>query len=420
MHKSLTAYILSLCAPAVFAGTNITVPLAQSASYTREHNPDLAAVRIRIEEAKGRLLGAGRLSNPELGLEFNTDRKGRENAFSFTFDQRFPVTARLRLEKALSRQLVRAAELEVLEQERLIIAETQALFVKLLSIGEQRELRQHQIRLAQELSTFANDRAKKGEISPLDAAQAQVDSQRLILEARKLETDRVSLLGELKPKLGIPASSTLTVSGALPSPAIPKSASWEARPDLLLARNREKSASTEVQLAKAAKWSDIGAGLTWSNEREEGIQGLERTGFLGVRFSLPLPFWNRNQGEVAEKSAAATRAALETEALVAGIGNQVVAAREEMASNAQLVNETKNRLLPLVKEQTDKLEQAYATGQTDLLTILRVREQKLQLEAAVLEATRDFHLARIRYEAATAKYAQAPDSERPLQTSSKK
>ena len=66
-----------------------------------------------------------------------------------------------------------------------------------------------------------------------------------------------------------------------------------------------------------------------------------------------------------------------------------------------------DKLLPLVIEQTSKLEKAYESGQTDLLTVLRARDQRLQLEAAALDAVRDFHLARIRYEAATGKHAPA-------------
>jgi cobalt-zinc-cadmium efflux system outer membrane protein len=78
-----------------------------------------------------------------------------------------------------------------------------------------------------------------------------------------------------------------------------------------------------------------------------------------------------------------------------------------MQANADLAHETRDKLLPLVIEQTDKLEKAYEQGQTNLLTILRAREQRLQLEAAALDAVRDFHLARIRYEAATGKHAPA-------------
>jgi cobalt-zinc-cadmium efflux system outer membrane protein len=72
-----------------------------------------------------------------------------------------------------------------------------------------------------------------------------------------------------------------------------------------------------------------------------------------------------------------------------------------MQAHADLARETRDTLLPLVIEQTQKLEKAYESGQTDLLTVLRARDQRLQLEAAALDAVRDFHLARIRYEAAT-------------------
>ncbi|MCQ6473622.1 TolC family protein, partial [Vibrio parahaemolyticus] len=58
-------------------------------------------------------------------------------------------------------------------------------------------------------------------------------------------------------------------------------------------------------------------------------------------------------------------------------------------------------------------EKAYESGQTDLLTILRAREQRLQLEAAALDAVRDFHLARIRYEAAIGKHAPATPAPKP-------
>jgi cobalt-zinc-cadmium efflux system outer membrane protein len=50
------------------------------------------------------------------------------------------------------------------------------------------------------------------------------------------------------------------------------------------------------------------------------------------------------------------------------------------------------------------MQKAYEAGQADLLSVLRAREQRLQLESAALNAERDFHLARIRYEAATGAY----------------
>jgi len=409
-RHSILFYLLLASASALPAA-DVRLSLADIPARTRTRNPDLAAARLRIDEAKGRLLGAGRLKNPEAGVSFTHDRRFEEGTVGVSLMQQFPVAGRLRLEKALSQQLVTAAELEVRDAERRLIAEAQALAVKLLSLEQLRSMRLKQLKLAQELSKFASDRSAKGEISPLDAAQAQVDSQRLVLEGRKLENERVSLLGELKPKIGASANDTLSLTGSLPDTVMPGKTAWQQRADYQLSKVAENAARTEIDLARSRKWDDISAGLAWEGERmEDAPDGLERTGFMGLQLSIPLPFWNKNEGEVAEKTAAASRANLETKALGAAISNEAAAARAEMDANAKLASETRDKLLPLVTEQTDRIEKAYQTGQADLLDLLRARDQRLQLESAVIEASRDFHLARIRYESAVGKHAPASAS----------
>lgn len=410
----LRSFALSICLlmANTMPASAITLSLSDIGPRVRASHPSLTAARLSIAEAQGRLLGSGRLSNPEAGASFTHDRRFDEGTVGLSFDQKFPLTSRLRLEKILSKQLVTAAELEVLDMERKLIAEAQSLAIKLVSLEQQGILRKQQTELAQKLSKFAVDRAAAGELSPLDAAQAQVDSQRLLLEGRKIETERISILGELRPKLGLSPEDTLGITGSLPAMTLPAKSSWQQRADYQLSRLTEDAARTEIELAKSRKWDDLTAGVMWEGERmEDAPNGLERTGFFGLRLSLPLPFWNRNEGEIAEKTATSQRAALETKALHSLIANEAQSARNEMTAFASLARETKEKLLPLVIEQTGKLEKAYETGQTDLLTVLRAREQRLQLEAAVLEATRDFHLARIRYETALGKHAPATPAE---------
>lgn len=380
----------------------VKIPYASISSHAVKHNPGLAAARLRIDEARARLLGAGRLSNPELGVEFKHDDRFRENSFGVAFDQKFPVTARLRLERVVAQKDVAAAEFEVKDAERKLIAEVKPLAVKLLSLDQQRTLRQQQADLALKLSDFAAKRAQAGELSALDAAQAQVDAQRILLEGRQLETERIVILGQLRPLLGVRETDSVTITGTLPlmTNSVPRG-SWQSRPDYRLSMIREDAARSEIDLARSRKWEDWGAGVMLETERtEDAPNGLERTPFFGLRLSIPLPIWNKNQGPIAEKVAAARRAELETKALGSIIRSEAAAARAEMLAYARLASDTREKLLPLVLQQTDKLEKAYQSGQTDLLTVLRAREQRLQLEAAVLNATRDYHLARIRYETA--------------------
>jgi cobalt-zinc-cadmium efflux system outer membrane protein len=178
--------------------------------------------------------------------------------------------------------------------------------------------------------------------------------------------------------------------------------SWQQRPDYQLAETHREAAQTEAALAKAKRWQDMSAGFFAAREQQDVTpRQTERTGFVGFRFSIPLPLWNRNQGEIAEMAARAERTRLEKAALATQITGEADTARQEMEAQAALLRETRDQLLPLVIEQTQKLEKAYAAGQTDLLTVLRARDQRLELESGALDAARDFHLARIRYEAAT-------------------
>ena len=397
--KSLPLLCFCLVAGSAHA---VSLSLADIAPRVRDHHPALQAARLAVAEARGRQLGAGRLANPSLGFDWRSESRLSPVTGEFSLEQAFPLTRRLSLEKQLTAQGVAAAELEVREVERRLIAEARALAVELLALDQQRQLRQRQAELAGQLAEFTRSGADRGEFSPLDAAQAQVDAQRLGLEGRRLEAQRTSLLGQLKPRLGLAPDTPLQLIGELPPPTLPKTVSWQQRADYQLAQTQAQAAQTEVDLARARRLQDVSAGIVGGPEYQ-GVRGSggQSTGFIGFRVSVPLPLWNRNQGEIAEKAAGAERARLETEALGRQIAGEADTARREMQAHADLVRETREHLLPLVVEQAEKLEQAYRAGQSDLLAVLRARDQRLQLEAAALDAVRDFHLARIRYEAAT-------------------
>jgi len=386
----------------------LTLDLAGTPARVRAANPSLMAARLAIDEAKGRLLGAGRLANPTLSFETQSESGLSPGSTELGLDQTFPLTKRLKLEKQLSAQMVRAAELEVRDAERRLIAEAQALVVRLIAIDQQRALRTRQAGIAKELADFAKGRSAKGELSPLDAAQALVDSQRALLAGKTLETERVTVLGEAKRALGVPSHETLAVTGSLPPLSVPVGENWQQRPDFQGSLLKEEAAKTDIDLARSKKWEDASAGIFGAREHQ-GVpgRGEDHTGYVGFRFSVPLPLRRRNEGEVAEKTASAERAARESDALASEITNEATTAREEMAAHAELAAEMRNTLLPAIRSQSERLEEAYKVGETDLISLLRAREQQLELEAAVIDSSRDFHLARVRYEAAIGLHAPA-------------
>jgi cobalt-zinc-cadmium efflux system outer membrane protein len=370
----------------------------------RAQNPDLAAARLRIREALGRMNQAGRLPNPDLDASLEHNSRFREGRFEIGFSQRFPVTDRLHLEKDVSLTELKASEAEVREVERQIIAKAREAVVRVLATRQRRELLREQVGVSKEFAEFLSEVAAKGEGSALDAGQAKLEATSLSMEIRQLDASETALVGELKPLLGMRPGESLSVGGSLPGPSLPAVAVDPAtRPDFEAAKLNAQAAAQGVALEQARRYDDVEGGLFAAAERtEDAPEGYEDEAIIGLRFKIALPFWNKNEGAIQEAEAKKERMEKEALALGRGIRLEAEAARAEMAEWKRLIDEIDDALLPLAAEQSKLAEDAYRSGQGEIQSVLRSREKRLQLSAAKLDALREFHLARVRHETALA------------------
>ena len=111
----LAALALAAMACPLRAEPAAVVSLASIGDRIRAQNPDLAAARLRIQEALGRMNQSGRLANPELETSIEHNPQFREGKIEVGFSQRFPVTGKLALEKEISLLELKASEAEVRE-----------------------------------------------------------------------------------------------------------------------------------------------------------------------------------------------------------------------------------------------------------------------------------------------------------------
>lgn len=403
-------YLFALMACAITAHplaaeTSVVVTLDSIGGRIRAQNPDLAAARMRIQEAVGRMNQSGRLSNPDLETSFEHNSRFREGKLEIGFSQRFPVTGRLQLEKDVSLTELKASEAEVREVERQLIGKAREGVVKVLATRQRRELLREQIGVSKEFADFLSGVAAKGEGSALDAGQAKLEATSLSMEIRQLDASETALIGELKPLLGMRPGESLSVSGSLPSPSLPSVAADPAkRPDFQAAKLNAQAAAQGVTLEQARRYDDVEGGLFAAAERtEDAPNGYDNEAIIGLRFKIALPFWNKNEGAIQEAEARKKRMEMETIALGRGIRLETEAARAEMAEWARMVGEIDRTLLPLADEQSKLAENAYRNGQGEIQSVLRSREKRLQLSAAKLDALREFHLARVRHETSLGK-----------------
>jgi cobalt-zinc-cadmium efflux system outer membrane protein len=400
-----TLLACAFTASPLIAEPSVVVTLGSIGDRIRAQNPDLAAARLRIQEAVGRMNQSGRLSNPDLDTSFEHNSRFREGKLEIGFSQRFPVTNRLQLEKDVSLTELKASEAEVREVERQIVGQARESVVKLLATRQRRELLREQIGVSKKFADFLSEVAAKGEGSALDSGQAKLEATSLSMELRQLDASETALVGELKPLLGMRPGESLTVSGSLPSPSLPSVAVDPARrPDYQVAELNAQAAAQGVALEQARRYDDVEGGLFAAAERTEDVpEGYENEAIIGLRFKIALPFWNKNEGAIQEAVARKERKEKEAIALGRGIRLEAEAARAEMAQWTRLVGEIDSTLLPLADEQSKLAEDAYRSGQGEIQAVLRSREKRLQLLAAKLDALREFHLARVRHETSLGK-----------------
>jgi cobalt-zinc-cadmium efflux system outer membrane protein len=402
MSFSKSIFFFFACAASAWAGS-VSLSVEGAADYALKQNPTLAAARLRIEEARGRLQQSGRLSNPELESGFTRNTMGREGSFEIGFTQRFPLTSRLRHEKAVSRAELAAAEAEVRDAERKLAAEVRAAAVKLLALGGQRELRDKQLANSRELSGFLLKRVETGEASAVDASQVELETRQIEIENLQLAAEEVTLLGELRPLLGLAGDDRIAITGALPMPkSIPGGGGVTGRPDILAAQSRAEAARSVVLEQRARRWEDIGVGASYTRERVlDEPEPIETEQVIGFRFSLPLPIWNNNSGRIREAEAAAARAEKEVDATKLNANAEVIAALSAMSAYIKLVAELDDKVLPAATRIEEQLRKHYSAGHVPLTDVLRARTRLLELQRQRLDALRDYQLARIRHAAAT-------------------
>ena len=398
---SVIALMAAALSAASFRSEAAEITLASVPRQVARANPELTAARFMIEEARSRNLGAGRRMNPEIEVAARRMTEGREGGFSVGLMQKFPVTARLRLEKAVTATQIAAAEAEVADKQRMLTAEAEGMAVKILAMGAEIGIAERQASLAEKLTEIATARAAASE-SAIDAAQMRLEARTQRNSIRRRQVGIAAMTESLKPMLGLSARDALEITGSLPPARGPSAGQpGDARPDIQAALHRVNAAGQSLDLVKARKWEDVSAGLMVDQSRRmDEPMGLRDETMIGVRFSIPLPFWNRNQGEIAETTAMRARAEAEVVALRLKAGSEVSAARKEMERLLPFVNENANQLLPMAQQQIDRVREGYSNNKASLQDLLRARDQLLMVEMNTVEGLRDFHLARIRLKAA--------------------
>ena len=393
----------------VASASALTMDEALTAALAK--NLDLRAARYEVEKARGRLIQAGLWPNPTLEFGGRTDRLGNnegERTVSAGFVQSFPITGRLKFAKAVSRVDVAQAMVEIRNRERLLIGEVQREFLTALLLRQQIATNNEFIGVSQDFVNLFKQRLTKAEVSEVDVNLAAVELQRVELENAVLGADLSSRELALRQRLGVGPASPLKLDGDVEMLAMKFRPEKYAptmvvnRPDLRVIELAVDRAQAEMRLARAEAWQDWSFGLDYQNERTlDEPRGIGANNFTGLKISIPLALWNRNEGKVHEQQAAADQARQQIEALRLSIRTEIATGIAQATKLREVVTSYQTTLLPKLTATTELLKKGYAEGLADATKLIQAQQQRATLRASYLTAYTSYVQALVTLETAS-------------------
>ena len=378
-------------------GGNLTLSEALSLALVR--NPELTAYSWRIRESEARALQAKLLPNPRLEGEIE-DFGGSGDFDDFEESESTIALSQLVELGGKRARRLRVAELGStlaawdFESKRLmVLTQTTQAFIQVLASQERLALSRQSLDLAEQVLRSASERVLAGKSSPLEETRARIivsKSQIAVERARRgLSAARVRLVsswGSDTPRFD-------SVEGQLesiqPAPAFEDMAIWVSEnPELARWVVEISERRARIDLAKAQAVPDVtlrgGVKL---------LSGDDDTAFV-VGLSLPLPFFDRNQGKIQEAQFSELTAREEQRAAELRVRTRLFSAFEALRSSHFAATSLQSDVVPAATQVFTSVQEAFREGKLSYLDVLDAERTLFEVRDEYIQALASYHEAR--------------------------
>lgn len=379
---AIAAAVWAASVPA--SGQPLHLTWSEALTRGREQSPAVVVAKARIEESRGRLVGARVRfrDNPQLSFsagprngpgDVSTDL---EIGFSQTFETGGQRKARIDgAEAAIAADTATAEDVQ-----RQALEAVARAYLAHERGQERRALLAESQTTAEEIWRIAERRYAAGDIAAIDVNLARVTASRARAATIAADADLASSSGVLARLLNLPAATSIEVEHALETDRVGDLAGLLAaiktRPDFVALTSALAEADAELRLGKAAQRPDLGFDVRAKKEGDDRI-------FLGG-LTVTLPWSDRGQGLVATGSARATRLRLELENTRQAARAEVTALHAEY-ERRQAAAAAFADALPAVTDNQQLLQRSFEEGELSLRDLIVVRREVIDTRLEYLD-----------------------------------
>jgi len=384
------------------AGSVETVPaqltMASAMALALKKNPSLAGYSAEIRARDAAALQAGLFPNPELGVEMENfggkdDLEGVDGAeTTIAFSQLVELGGKRGNRSMVATLDKTLAEWDYQRKKLDVLAATAKAFVEVLVAQEQVALNGDLLKLAEQTTTAVSEKVDAGKVSPVEKSRAQIELAAARTEAnkavRELEAARRRLAGFWG---GERADFSRAVGQLDDISALPDEESLKAflsnNPDLARWAAELERSEAALRLARSEAVPD----LTLS----AGVRNFQETddNAFVVGVSIPIPFFNRNQGGVSEARARVDKAQSEQRAAKVGLVTGLSDTWQSLSAAYTEAVGLRDEILPSAQSTYESTELGYREGKLDFLQMLDAQRTLFTVKRQYLLALGSYHLA---------------------------
>ncbi len=366
-------------------------------------SPQARVGQDQVDAVRGSVVQAGLRPNPRLYLQSEDLRPWSDN-FDFPnatedyayIGQLFELGGKRSRRLDVARATVRQAEAnQTLLNQQIAGRVAAAYWTAVISIGIEKLL-EDDLHAVDEIVRYNKERVDAGAMRGIDLIRVQIERDRLLLALEAAKREAVLSRIELFRQIGRTPDPDISLSDSLDSVAPFQAESLAvvlaARADVAAAREAVTAADADVRLQRAVGVPDLD--LLGGYKRNSGYN----TAYTSLQ--IPLPFRNRNQGEVARAEATARLAKDRLQQLELSVGADVAAAQEAYTHQQAVVHDILPDMRARAKQNLAIMDDAYRTGGVDLLRYLDAERTAFDVEVTALRTLAEFQQAGLRLQLA--------------------
>ena len=396
-----------------FSNEGGQVSLEVAIQTALRENAELNVIREKLKVARARIEGIALLDNPELETEFAGGENGNQG---LELTQPFQLGGQRGHQRRIAKIHLEKVNAELAEASRLLTKLVKMAFYELSLIQEKLKLVKEVIQHSEQMRDIAQFQFETGDISVTQANLASIQLQSALREAAtlegalqlaqlklndlmgtSLETDRIAVgglpdvstdsLGKVQAMSKIPpdVSSKLTLD-------VLKTHAIEQRNDLKSLQLDAQLTESELRLAKAANIPDLSVGALAQRNRGENM--------LGVKLTIPLPFFNRNRAEINAAEAQQQVDTIEISSQARQINREVMAAFLSLSTAQNTLKFYGGDSVELLNENLKLTRAAYELGEANLLEVILMQNEFVEMQFAYLDALAAYYKALAQLESA--------------------